>query len=493
MNQERLMKVILAPVISEKATLVGETHKQVVFEVLPDATKAEIKAAVELLFKEQKVEVSAVNVVNVRGKEKRHGRFVGQAQGHQEGLREPEGRRRHQLRGRGGLIMALVKTKPTSAGRRSMVKVVNHDLHKGKPYAPLVESQSKRAGRNHQGNITTRHQGGGHKQHYRLIDFRRNDKDGIPAKVERIEYDPNRSANILLVCYADGERRYVIAPKGIAVGAKIESGPEAPIKDGNTLPLRNIPVGTIVHCIEMMPGKGAQIARSAGASVQLLAREGEYAQLRLRSGEIRRVHVNCRATIGEVGNSEHNLRVDRQGRRQPLARHPPDGARRDDEPCGPPAGRPHARQPPSRVALGPAGQGQEDADQQAHAGDDRAQPPQEGVRTTHGTLNQEGPVRRRASAEKSRGRAGREGQAPDQDLVAPLHRPSGLRRAHHRGPQRQAAHPGVRDREHGRAQARRVRAHAHLQGPFGRQEGRRTRRAAARRLRPRRRSKERPR
>jgi large subunit ribosomal protein L2 len=205
--------------------------------------------------------------------------------------------------------MALVKTKPTSAGRRSMVKVVNHDLHKGKPHAPLVESQSRRAGRNSHGNITTRHQGGGHKQHYRIIDFRRNDKDGIPAKVERIEYDPNRSANILLVCYADGERRYVIAPKGVAVGAKLESGPEAPIKEGNTLPLRNIPVGTIVHCIEMLPGKGAQIARSAGASVQLLAREGEYAQLRLRSGEIRRVHVNCRATIGEVGNSEHNLRV----------------------------------------------------------------------------------------------------------------------------------------------------------------------------------------
>ncbi len=204
--------------------------------------------------------------------------------------------------------MALVKTKPTSAGRRSMVKVVNNDLHKGKPYAPLLESQSRHAGRNSHGNITTRHQGGGHKQHYRIVDFRR-DKDGIPAKVERIEYDPNRSANILLVCYADGERRYVIAPKGVAVGAKIESGPEAPIKEGNTLPLRNIPVGTIVHCIEMMPGKGAQIARSAGASVQLLAREGEYAQLRLRSGEIRRVHVNCRATIGEVGNSEHNLRV----------------------------------------------------------------------------------------------------------------------------------------------------------------------------------------
>ena len=204
--------------------------------------------------------------------------------------------------------MALVKTKPTSAGRRSMVKVVNADLYKGAPHAALLEPQSKRAGRNSFGHITTRHQGGGHKQHYRIIDFRRN-KDGIVAKVERLEYDPNRSANIVLLCYADGERRYMIAPKGVVVGQQVESGAEAPIKTGNSLPLRNIPVGTTVHCIELMPGKGAQIARSAGASAQLLAREGDYAQLRLRSGEIRKVHINCRATIGEVGNEEHNLRV----------------------------------------------------------------------------------------------------------------------------------------------------------------------------------------
>ena len=202
--------------------------------------------------------------------------------------------------------MALVKTKPTSAGRRAMVKVVNADLHKGAPYAPLVESQSKRAGRNSMGNITTRHQGGGHKQHYRVIDFVRN-KDGIVAKVERLEYDPNRSAHLALLCYADGERRYIIAPKGLTAGQQVVSGSDAPIKAGNTLPLRNIPVGTTIHCIEMLPGKGAQLARAAGTSVQLLAREGTYAQLRLRSGEIRRVHVDCRATIGEVGNEEHNL------------------------------------------------------------------------------------------------------------------------------------------------------------------------------------------
>jgi len=203
--------------------------------------------------------------------------------------------------------MALIKVKPTSNGRRSVIKLVNPELHKGRPVASLVESQSKRAGRNNAGRITVRHQGGGHKQHYRIVDFRRN-KDGVPARVERLEYDPNRSANLALLCYADGERRYIIAPKGISAGAQIVSGIEAPIKPGNALPLRNIPVGTTIHCVEMQAGKGAQLARSAGASVQLLAREGSYAQLRLRSGEIRKVHVDCRATIGVVGNEEHSLR-----------------------------------------------------------------------------------------------------------------------------------------------------------------------------------------
>ncbi|MCL2876484.1 MAG: 50S ribosomal protein L2 [Betaproteobacteria bacterium] len=203
--------------------------------------------------------------------------------------------------------MALIKLKPTSAGRRGMVKVVNPNLHKGRPFDALTEKKSSKAGRNNSGRITVRHQGGGHKGHYRVIDFRRN-KDGISAKVERIEYDPNRSANIALLCYADGERRYIIAPRGVSVGQALLSGPEAPIKSGNAMPIRNIPVGTTIHCVEMQPGKGAQLARSAGTSVQLLAREGSYAQLRLRSGEIRRVHVECRATIGEVGNEEHGLR-----------------------------------------------------------------------------------------------------------------------------------------------------------------------------------------
>ena len=203
--------------------------------------------------------------------------------------------------------MALVKVRPTSAGRRGVVKVVSPDLHKGKPFAPLLASKKRRGGRNNYGRITTRHQGGGHKRHYRVIDFKR-DKDGIAARVERIEYDPNRSANIALLLYADGERRYIIAPNGVAVGAQLLSGAEAPIKVGNTLPLKNIPVGSTVHCVELKPGRGAQIARAAGAGTQLVAREGAYAQLRLRSGEVRRVHVECRATVGDVGNSEHSLR-----------------------------------------------------------------------------------------------------------------------------------------------------------------------------------------
>ncbi len=203
--------------------------------------------------------------------------------------------------------MALVKTKPTSPGRRFVVKVTNNELHKGTPLRALTESKSKNGGRNNKGRISVRHVGGGHKQAYRIIDFKR-DKDGVPARVERIEYDPNRSAHIALLSYRDGERRSFIAPKGLRQGDMLLSGADAAIKTGNCLPLANIPVGTQVHCIEMKPGKGAQIARSAGATAQLLARDGAYATLRLRSGEMRKIHVNCRATIGEVGNTEQGLR-----------------------------------------------------------------------------------------------------------------------------------------------------------------------------------------
>ncbi len=203
--------------------------------------------------------------------------------------------------------MAVVKVKPTSPGRRALVKVVHSHLYKGRPEASLLEPQMQNAGRNNNGHITTRHKGGGHKHHYRVVDFRRN-KDGIPAKVERIEYDPNRTAHIALLCYADGERRYIIAPRGLEAGATLLSGSEAPIRAGNTLPIRNIPVGSTIHCIELQPGKGAQIARSAGTSATLLAREGTYAQVRMRSGEVRKIHIECRATIGEVANEEHSLR-----------------------------------------------------------------------------------------------------------------------------------------------------------------------------------------
>ena len=203
--------------------------------------------------------------------------------------------------------MAVVKAKPTSPGRRVVVKVVNPDLHKGGAHKALLAKKSRTGGRNNAGRITTRHRGGGHKQHYRLVDFKRN-KDGIPATVERLEYDPNRSANLALLKYLDGEWRYIIAPRGVKAGDELMSGTTAPIRAGNTMALRNVPVGSVVHCVELKPGKGGQMARSAGTSCQLVAREGTYATLRMRSGEMRRVLSECRATLGEVGNSEHSLR-----------------------------------------------------------------------------------------------------------------------------------------------------------------------------------------
>lgn len=202
--------------------------------------------------------------------------------------------------------MALIKLKPTSAGSRFVIRVGRQQLYKGAPFAALVEQKSSHGGRNNRGRITTRHVGGGHKQRYRMIDFRR-DKDGVPGIVERVEYDPNRSARIALICYRDGERRYIIAPNGINEGQEVISAEAVPVKPGNCMPLRNIPVGTQVHCIELKPGKGAQLARSAGAAVQLVAKEGEYGTVRLRSGEMRRVPLECRATVGEVGNAEHSL------------------------------------------------------------------------------------------------------------------------------------------------------------------------------------------
>ena len=203
--------------------------------------------------------------------------------------------------------MSVQKSKPTSPGRRFTVVVRTDGLYKGKPVSSLIDKKTKSGGRNNNGRITVRHQGGGHKQRYRVVDFKR-DKDGIPGVVERIEYDPNRSAHLALVKYLDGERRYILAPKGIREGAPIISGEDAPIKPGNTLPIRSIPIGTLVHNVEMKPGKGGQLVRSAGGSAQMAAREGAYATIRLRSGETRKIHIDCRATVGEVGHGEHNLR-----------------------------------------------------------------------------------------------------------------------------------------------------------------------------------------
>ena len=210
--------------------------------------------------------------------------------------------------------MAVKSFKPYSAGRRFMTVASFDEITASKPERSLVEPLKQNAGRNQQGKLTVRHQGGGHKRLYRVIDFKRM-KDGIPAKVATIEYDPNRSARIALLHYIDGEKRYIIAPNGLKVGDKIVSGPDADIKVGNAMPLKNIPVGTVVHNIEMKIGKGAQLARSAGSSAQLMAKEGDHALLRLPSSELRKVHINCRATIGQVGNLEHeNITIGKAGR-----------------------------------------------------------------------------------------------------------------------------------------------------------------------------------
>lgn len=204
--------------------------------------------------------------------------------------------------------MAIVKCKPTSPGRRHVIKVVNKELYKGRPHSSLITKKGKTGGRNNNGRITTRHIGGGHKRAYRVIDFKRN-KDNIDAVIERFEYDPNRSSNIALILYKDGKRSYILAPKDLKIGDTVISGQNVPIKTGNSLPIKNIPIGSFIHNVEMKPGKGGQIARSAGSYVQLVARDQDYATLRLRSGEMRKTESNCRATIGQVGNAEHMLKV----------------------------------------------------------------------------------------------------------------------------------------------------------------------------------------
>lgn len=218
--------------------------------------------------------------------------------------------------------MAVKSFKPYSAGRRFMTVSSFDEITTDKPEKSLTVRLTKTGGRNQQGKLTVRHRGGGHKRLYRIIDFKRT-KDGIPARVATIEYDPNRSARIALLSYADGEKRYILAPNGLKVGTIVESGPESDIKPGNALPLKNIPLGTVIHAVELKIGKGAQLVRSAGTSAQLMAKEGSYALLRMPSGEIRRVHINCRATIGEVGNLEHeNITIGKAGRSRWLGRRP---------------------------------------------------------------------------------------------------------------------------------------------------------------------------
>ncbi|HEC2148138.1 TPA: 50S ribosomal protein L2 [Staphylococcus delphini] len=218
--------------------------------------------------------------------------------------------------------MALKHYKPITNGRRNMTTLDFAEITKSEPEKSLLQSLPKKAGRNNQGKLTVRHHGGGHKRQYRVIDFKRN-KDGIPGKVDSIQYDPNRSANIALIVYADGEKRYIIAPKGLEVGQIIESGSDADIKVGNALPLKDIPVGSVIHNIELKPGRGGQLARSAGASAQVLGKEGKYVLVRLRSGEVRMILSTCRATIGQVGNLQHELvNIGKAGKSRWLGKRP---------------------------------------------------------------------------------------------------------------------------------------------------------------------------
>ena len=264
MNKERLMTVLIQPHVSEKAATVAEKANQYVFRVRDDASKAEVKQAVELMFE---VKVEGVNLLNKPGKTRRFKNVAGKRNGFKKAYVRLETGQSIDFTGGLGEIrtkaMALIKMKPTSPGTRFVVKVDRSHLHKGGPLESLTTKKNRTGARNHSGRQTTRHIGGGHKQRYRLVDFKR-DKDGIPGVVERLEYDPNRTSHLALVLYKDGERRYILAPKGVKAGDEIRSGADAPIKPGNAMPLRHIPVGSTVHNIELKVGKGGQMARSAG-------------------------------------------------------------------------------------------------------------------------------------------------------------------------------------------------------------------------------------
>ena len=345
------------------------------------------------------------------------------------------------------------------------------------PEKSLLEPLKKSGGRDNHGHISMRRIGGGHKRQYRIIDFKRN-KFGVVGTVKEIEYDPNRSARIALVEYADGEKRYVLHCKGLAQGDSIVSGPGSDVRTGNAMPLKEVPLGTAVHNVELIPGKGGQMARSAGTSVQVVAKEGEYVTLRMASTEMRMVHGNCMATIGEVGNAEHELLSRRQGRRVALGRQASEGARRSDEPGGPPARRPHTRRSQRGEPVGQEGRRQDAQQEEGLAAVAGARPE---ARQSHAVRFFKATSRIRDYGEKHTKRALRSGQPAEaragaeleereegrEDLVAREHRAPRFRGAHVRGAQREQVHPGVRDRKHGRAQARRVRADAPLPRSHG--------------------------
>ena len=298
--------------------------------------------------------------------------------------------------------MAVRKYKPTSPGRRGASVSSFEEITRSTPERSLVAKGRKKAGRNNKGRITTRHQGGGNKQRLRIIDFRRN-KDGVPAKVAHIEYDPNRSARIALLHYVDGEKRYILAPQGIGVGDMLMSGEGADIRPGNALPLRNIPVGTVIHAVELRPGGGAKMARSAGVSVQLMAKEGKRATLRLPSGETRMVEASCKGTVGVVGNPEHELVPDRKGRAQPLEEQAALGSRRRDEPRRSPSGRRRGqvlRRASPHLTVGKEGRAHPQEGQALQQG--HRSPAWKGAWLADASIDQEGTVHRRPPHDQGR-------------------------------------------------------------------------------------------
>ena len=317
----KLTDVIRRPLITEKTSIQRERDgRTIVFEVATHANKTEIKRAVETLLGSK---VEHVRTAIAHGKVKRQGRFAGQRSDWKKAYVKAARRREVARVLRGGVISMPIKAyKPTSPGRRFQTVQTFDDITTNEPHKPLVENLHRSGGRNNHGELTSWWRGGGHKRLYRIIDFKRDKKD-IPGKVSTIEYDPNRSARIALVTYADGEKRYILQPLGLKVGDAVIAGDNVDILPGNALPLKNIPLGTMLHNVELKPGKGGQIARSAGSSVQLVAKEGDYASVKMPSGEIRHIAMVCYATVGQVGNIDHeNVSIGKAGRNRWLGKRP---------------------------------------------------------------------------------------------------------------------------------------------------------------------------